>query len=574
MPGLVGFTCAGSAEADRNALRAMRDLITHRTFYATDELFHDGEVAASRAHIDVIQRDPQPLRRDGIAVWLDGEFHNRDALGLPSGIGNDAEALASLYADSPDLGFLGRIDGVFAAVIHDPARRRVHLVSDRHGLCHLYWTVQGGRLAWASEIKAFTAVPGFRPRIDAALVDGFLEHGFMTGAGTWFEDVTLIPLAAVVTWDLGSRRHQVSRYWRFDDIVPLEPPVDERAIAEELGRRFKASVQRRCRNGEDIGITLSGGLDSRAIFAAMPDTGKPIPALTFGAPGSADLRIARRVARIRETEHTVFELSERNWLAARIEGVWLSDGMMNLLHMHGLERFVQSRKPPINLNGFLGGAFMGGRYLQHSQWPLAELYQDRARRFVVLGPRLGQAFIHQRLPYLDNELVDFILAVPDALRARSNIFNKMLLQCFPAYFRHIPWTETRVPIAYPRYIAAPLRAAKRLRNRIGIESRRLGFQYHDPNAYHDYPQWIRRQPARSFFTDRLQARDALYPEFIDRERVVGALDAHMHGADHADPLCRYLTFELFLQQTFNGRHRRREDDQNSAPASGPAPVGT
>ncbi|HET8700280.1 MAG TPA: asparagine synthase-related protein, partial [Nitrococcus sp.] len=454
---------------------------------------------------------------------------------------------------------LRRIDGVFAAVIYDARRRRVHLVTDRHGLRPLYWTVHHGQLAWASEVKAFLALPTFRPKINVGLTDAFFEGGFLIGDGTWFEGAELLPYAAVLTWELATRQPRIERYWSFDSVKPIAEPIDEQALAEELGARFIESVRRRWDACEDVGITLSGGLDSRAILAAAPNHGPPIPTFTFGVAGCTDLRIARRAARVKGARHQFFELSEANWLAPRIEGIWLSDGMLNLLHMHGLERFHYTREPAINLNGFLGDALLGGSYIGFRNWPVEKTFQNRGRRFILIGLQPGQAFIHQRMPFFANDLLDLTLAIPESVRQHSHIYNKMLLQCFPTYYRRISWQKTRVPIGCPCYRAAMLLAVKRLWNRLGIEARRFGLPYRDPNRFHDYPQWIRRQPARAFFTNLLRDRNALYPEYVSRTRVLDTLQAHMAGADHSELLCRYLTFELFLQQTFKRRYRQSSE---------------
>ena len=78
MPGLVGFTFNESeAPASRAVLIRMRDSIVHRDDSILDELVIAERAAATRVHIDVIQKLPQPFNRDGVSVWIDGEFQPR-----------------------------------------------------------------------------------------------------------------------------------------------------------------------------------------------------------------------------------------------------------------------------------------------------------------------------------------------------------------------------------------------------------------------------------------------------------------------------------------------------------------
>jgi hypothetical protein len=67
--------------------------------------------------------------------------------------------------------------------------------------------------------------------------------------------------------------------------------------------------------------------------------------------------------------------------------------------------------------------------------------------------------------------------------------------------------------------------------------------------------WLRRAPARGVAEGILTSRDALYPEFIDRDSVVGEWKRLLGGAENAPIVSRYLTLEIWLQQAFNGRWR-------------------
>ncbi len=92
---------------------------------------------------------------------------------------------------------------------------------------------------------------------------------------------------------------------------------------------------------------------------------------------------------------------------------------------------------------------------------------------------------------------------------------------------------------------------ERLFGRIGT----VGLWGLDLRGYTDYPSWLRQEPARSFLSGVLEAPDALYPEYTARDDVVRLWRDHLDGVDNTRDLGLRLTFELWLQQVFNGRFR-------------------
>jgi asparagine synthase (glutamine-hydrolysing) len=592
MPGLAGFTQEFPESYQRQAVALdMRNLLSHGPHCHSDEVFCDERVCGTRSHIGVLQKEPQPLTMRHMHVWLDGEIYNRCELEQSLGIAattTDLEFLARIFDAGQEPAILDRINGSYAAVIYDSLRRKLHLLSDRHGLRDLYWLREQNDIAWGSEVKVFCALPGFRPRIDIISLQQFLNIGYLLEDHTWFEQVKLLGPGSHVTWDL--ERHTVTerRYWWWDRIQPLQVHCTEEEIAEELGRRFRTAVERRCHAHESIGITLSGGLDSRAILAALPDTTHLVSTVTFGRHGCLDERIARRVARSKGVGHEFLEISDDNWLGPRLHGVWLTDGQLNLMDMHGIEFLGTIRGwYDINLSGFLGDAVLGGSYMlkpehaadafgqnsvaemmhcdpallesvdQYARLAKNDFYmvQNRGRRFIAAGLKQSLATFEQRTPFFDNELIDFAYSLPDALRYRSHIYNRMLLQTFPGLYHHIPWQATGVPIDWPDWGVGVAKKLRHYHKKAIWNARRLGLLIQDPESYTDYPRWLRSEPARSFIQQILCGSKALYAEYLPQKPVRALWEAHLSGKDHSTMICRYATFELWLQQVYMGRYR-------------------
>lgn len=126
-----------------------------------------------------------------------------------------------------------------------------------------------------------------------------------------------------MTFRLAEGRLAQQTYWSWDEIAPIAGN-NPRELADELGTRFRTAVERR--TTRQTGLTLSGGLDSRAILAAMPHAPKTF---TFGRPNSADVRLAALVP---------LPIDYANW-SRRAPGKTLCDHLLNdatadLWHRH------------------------------------------------------------------------------------------------------------------------------------------------------------------------------------------------------------------------------------------------
>lgn len=553
MPGIIGFTkSACLIHNPTQVLKQMQRAITYHRRYLLDTCFEDELLCATRVYLPVIQKQQQPLQQNNIAIWLDGEFYNNDIF-TQQPI-SDPELLLLQYQNQNLHQFLKKIDGIFSAVIYDKNRRTLQLISDRYGLRHLYITINEKGLAWASEIKAFAYLSTLTNRIDPESVATFLNNGYLTGDQTWFKNIKLLEPATIVSWDLTTTA--TIRYWDWKDIKPIDYIPKYDTIAQQLGELFVKSVARRCNKGERLGIGLSGGLDSRAIFAALPDFCEPVPVVTFGTSNCEDILLARSVAALRPTDHNVLSISADNWLSNRAQGIWLTDGQFNMLHMHGIEQIDQiGSLYDIELNGFLGDALLGGSYARSTAGELATFY-NRGRRFIALGLTLGNLAYHTRIPFFDNELIEMTLSIPLHYRKNSLLYNRMLLMLFPAYFSTIPWQKTGFPISATRVQHRLMQLMKKCNGKL---SNYLPF-LHKKGDYTNYPNWIRENPANNVFKHILFSEKTLITHFVKQSRIKKSFDLHTQGYNQAEILGRYLTFEVWLQQFFNARYRTSFND--------------
>src|ERR1044072_6459550 len=134
--------------------------------------------------IDLSRAGNQPMRGcAGRDVWLvfNGEIYNHaelrrglEASGHAYHSRTDSETIIHLYEER-SLDFVEEIEGDFAVALWDSERERLVLARDRVGVKPLYFSQQGGRLLFASEIKSILAHPSVSPEVDEAALYHYLS---------------------------------------------------------------------------------------------------------------------------------------------------------------------------------------------------------------------------------------------------------------------------------------------------------------------------------------------------------------------------------------------------------------
>ncbi len=591
MPGLFGYWAGDRQSAVNDRLTAMAASMQHQPGLKTELSAFPG-FCAGRVHLGYFQPEPQPCTEEShrYSLWLDGEFNNganlRQTYKLDdlAAAGDGALALALFRKSGWD--FLEAVDGLFIIALYDQLLHQLTLVNDRFGLRPLYCADTAQGFGYAGEAKALLQIPGLKAGIDPLAVKEWFSFGLLLENRTWIPGIELLPPATILTVD--TRRIRQVRYWSWQEIKLRATASDEMEIAEELGRLWHRAVERRV-DDKRVGQLLSGGLDSRAILAALPATNHPYHTITFGSLDCDDARIARRVSNLKGVEHHFVEIKKLNWLKTRAGAVWRTDGMGRFLDFHGSRALPMLKQYfDVQLHGFLGDATIGGSYLgdadvfsymnskiilktrsglemadalgyimrifrQNGLPPERFLLHQRGRRFINTGLISSSAFVETRLPYFDFAFLSFGLSLPDSLRAGSHIYNKMLLHFFPRFYHSIPWQRTGLSIDPSPWIQTMNSLLKFARRAVRYAASKLGTSYlAGSEHYADYPRWLREDPGRSFIIRLLLNRDALYGDYLDREVTRQVVVDFMDTGNNRNltTIGLLLTFEIYLHQLF------------------------
>jgi asparagine synthase (glutamine-hydrolysing) len=275
MCGITGILNLDGQPVSPEILRKMTGALAHRGPDG-EGYFTDGNAGLGHRRLAIIDLTPaahQPMvTQDGrYALAYNGEIYNfrelrteLEACGHRFRSRTDSEVLLNAFAQWGKECLL-RFNGMFAFAIWDRQERKLFLARDRYGIKPLYYTRQRDVFLFGSEIKAILAHPEYRIGLDKeALLEYFTFQNFFTDR-TLFENVHLLPAGCRMTLaqDGGIR---FDRYWDFRFAEP-EEAADEREYIEELDRLFRQAVSRQLVSDVDVGVYLSGGMDSGSITA-------------------------------------------------------------------------------------------------------------------------------------------------------------------------------------------------------------------------------------------------------------------------------------------------------------------
>ncbi|MGB3940176.1 MAG: asparagine synthase (glutamine-hydrolyzing) [Candidatus Manganitrophaceae bacterium] len=314
MCGILGAVARKGVEEGQLAL--MRDVMAHR---GPDDsaLWLSPDRTVGLAHrrlsiLDLSQAGRQPMSdRDG-KIWIifNGEIYNfreiREELvrdGFTFRSHTDTEVLINAYKKwGTDC--LQQLNGMFAFGIYDENSRTLFLARDRAGKKPLYYAEGGGRFAFASELKALIKDEKLSRELDLYALNFYFTFGYIPGELCIFKAVRKLAPAHAMTYEIGSGRKRIWRYWEPPVGAEVTPPEDE--LLEELETLLEDAVRLRMISDVPLGAFLSGGIDSSLVVAMMSRlSDRQVKTFSIGFDESQynELPYAKLVARHFNTDH-------------------------------------------------------------------------------------------------------------------------------------------------------------------------------------------------------------------------------------------------------------------------------
>jgi asparagine synthase (glutamine-hydrolysing) len=344
--GLYGRQSPGDLES---TVGRMTQTIAHRGPDGEGMFVGDGVALGHRrlSIIDLSDAGAQPMTFGAATVVYNGESYNFAQLRTElQGLGHafrghsDTEVLLHAY-ETWGLAGLERLEGIFAFALWDSARRRLILMRDRLGIKPLFYSWQGGHLAFGSEIKAVLAAGGIDRSLDDQALTEFLWFGNAFEERTIYRGVRALEPGCRLIIEDGQAR--LESWWRLEAwLGSAQRRTDRHDATLAVRDAVDAAVARQLVSDVPVGIFLSGGVDSSSIAAsAALAGGRRLSSYSVAFDydkGVNELPKARRVAQILGLDH--HEL--------HVRGDALEEVLSSLVTMHD-EPFADAANIPLYL---------------------------------------------------------------------------------------------------------------------------------------------------------------------------------------------------------------------------------
>jgi asparagine synthase (glutamine-hydrolysing) len=465
MPGIVGLITKLPRERAERELLVMLDKLRHEPFYVSGTWINEslgvylGWVARKGSF-----SDGMPLENEqGNAVLVfSGEDHPDP--GMLAKLREEGHAvepdgpsyLVHVYEEDPL--FPAGLNGWFHGLVADRVRRTAVLFNDRFGLHRLYYHESRDAFYFSAEAKAILAVRPELRRMNPEALGEWIACGSVLEDRTLFENLHVLPLASAWVFRDGSIERKAEyfhpREWEEQEILPPEE------FHREVCEIFSGNLPRHFSGRERVGMSLTGGLDTRMIMAWRKPLPGSLPCYTFGGTyrECRDVIIARQVASACGQPHQVIPcgpefISRFPYYAER--AVYLTDACADVGNSPVLYGCQKAREiAPARMTGNYGDQVLRGLRAFKPADPSRALFASElfphfvaARqtyyRLVDAHPLTFAAFrqapwhhqgllaleqtqLTMRSPYLDNDLVRILFRAPEAVTGNNDLRVRLI----------------------------------------------------------------------------------------------------------------------------------------------------
>jgi asparagine synthase (glutamine-hydrolysing) len=451
MPGIVGLITKRSSEWAEAQLKLMVETVRHERFYATgvwsdrslglyvgwtarENSFSDGMPLRNEKDDVVLIFSGEEYPEPGTARHLKERGHGCEESG-PS-------YLVHLYEEDPQ--FFKNLNGRFQGLLADRARGIAILFNDRFGLQRIYFHEAEDAFYFSAEAKAILAV---RPELRAAesqSLGEFIACGCVLENRTLFRDIRVLPPGSA--WSFSGATLEKRGVYFDPREWEQQESLDAESFYSQLREAFTSRLPRYFNGHEKIGVSLTGGLDTRIIMAWRKAPAGSLPCYTFGSMyrENQDVYLARRVAEICGQPYQIVTVDEK--VLAKFphyaeRTLYLTDGCVDISRSADLYNNQMARQiAAVRMVGTFGSEIIRAAVMFKPTMPKADVFrpemmaeisraaetyraQLRGNRTSVVAFRqpatyhfgvlmLEQSQLTLRSPYLDNEIVRTVFRAP------------------------------------------------------------------------------------------------------------------------------------------------------------------
>lgn len=360
------------------------------------------------AIVDLSQNASQPMVGFSERYWIvyNGEIYNHtdlrtelEQLGYKFRTDHsDTEVILNAYEEW-GVNCLAKFNGMWAFCIWDTFENTFFLSRDNIGKKPLYYTVNNNRFYFASELKAFISNPGISKKLNDRAIYDYLTYSMVPSPETMFNDIHKLPASHYLFFRPG-QEIVTQQYWSPVNPAPYNTDSEEQ-IVETLREKLENSAQLRMEADVEVGVLLSGGLDSSINLACLTKhTTKTIKAFSVGFENKNGYRnefeYAKKVASFFKAEYNELMLNEKDFINFLPDMIYYQDEPTSdpaNIPIHYISKEAQKQGVKV----LLGGEGSDELFVGYELWDIARKFESLMQGKPNIARLFG--FLHRSSPF-------------------------------------------------------------------------------------------------------------------------------------------------------------------------------
>ena len=623
MPGLCGIVMSSGDAVDDALVSRLRDVNHLDSVEAFGDVYlRDGCLLANFYNAPAYRH---PLRSDCARIgskvlMLEGRIFN--IADLKGAIGHEActttEILLRMYLDL-GIEFLDKLSGEFSIAIYDSTSHEATICADHLASQPLYFTQTNNAFVFGAEQKMLLALSDQQFDVDPVGLLQSFAHIHNLGDRTFVRSVRRLEAGQVVTAN-NSKLSVLTR-----DLMPLQNPEARQStgVLEQWAELLRQATAARIEPQQSLLISLSAGLDSRAIACSIDRDHRPLLARTWGVEDSTEVTLASKIAdRLGFTQ--VLEDPGRTRYSDALDAVvWRTEGespLSNNVSIFGHRKVLG--KCDYVTGGWMGDASSGAHlrpfmfrprskadfvealfnwYLVHSKASLANVFQEdfvssnydelrdafrdsftrfsdcdnlstyeywdlyhRQTRMTTSSMPVDSYIFEKVRPFYDKDYLSFVMSLPKSWRIGQSYYRSMIQMIGPE-IRDIPDSNTDLRLrGNPKMNLVGYLWASRHKAYKKI-ARQFGRTYQRGSfiSVQNKGGAVRDDTRLRERLESFLASEYFDDAIFDRSSITQMLDQHYSGrSDHSDLIIRLATASVALQYFVYERPSRCPEGAN------------
>ncbi|TYA71863.1 asparagine synthase (glutamine-hydrolyzing) [Seonamhaeicola marinus] len=325
--GYISFKSEPEEKLKAN-MTQMNDLIIHRgpdedgVFINSTPEFGLG-MAMRRLSIIDLSSGKQPIYSEdnSIVIVFNGEIYNYLELksklelkGVKFKTTSDTEVILKLYEQYGTSSFK-ELDGMFGFSIYDKNKEKIFIARDFFGEKPLYYSQDGDKLIWASELKSLVNQLSQKPSINSTGLNLYFRLTYIPAPYSIYENVHKLSTNSYIEVDINKKSFEIRPIE--DEIKGGIEKVDVslNEAKEKVKDLVSESVKSRSISDVPLGTFLSGGVDSSIVSLCLAqNSSQPIDTFSIGFEKKSydETDKSRVVAKLINSKHHEFVINEKD----------------------------------------------------------------------------------------------------------------------------------------------------------------------------------------------------------------------------------------------------------------------